>query len=323
MVQRQAESDFDKTIIHLDKARNYSDLPFAPVEVGKGRQAPRSPQYIAQQSSIDEYTPGLNPLVNAAATLLTDIILLRDGKIEDLETLRVRLEAEIRGFSAQAQALGVSEAHMTAARYVLCTALDESVTSSDIPGASGDWSPRSLLSTFHNETWGGERFFMVLEKTMQQPASNLYILELLYLILSFGFEGKYRLEDRGPLALESLREQLYRQIRLLRGEARMDLANKIPITSSKKKIYAYVPAWLVVIVVVFCLSVTFWGFSHLLASKAEPLLTQYTKHAPAAAPYIKTEQPAHPEESSTDSPSAQDVLEESASENAPQGGKQQ
>ncbi|MCL1985686.1 MAG: type IVB secretion system protein IcmH/DotU [Betaproteobacteria bacterium] len=323
MSQHQEENDFEKTVIHLDKSRKTTPLPFAPVTVAQSRQIPRNPQYIAQQSSIEAYTPGLNPLVNAAAKLLTDMILLRDGKIEELETLRTRLEAEVRGFTAQAQALGVSEAQMTAARYVLCTALDESITGSNIPDAGDSWSPRSLLSTFHNETWGGERFFMVLEKTMQQPASNLYILELLYLLLSFGFEGKYRVEDRGSLAVEALREQLYRQIRLLRGEARMDLAGKIPITASKSKIYAYIPAWLVAIVVVFCLSVTFWGFSRLLASKADSLLTQYAKHAPAAAPYIKTEQSESDEESATENASAEDAPAGAASKNSLQEGEQQ
>jgi type VI secretion system protein ImpK len=322
MSQRPAGSDFDKTIIQLaDSSQKSSNLPFPPVEVAKGRQAPRNPQYIAQQSSIEEYTPGLNPLVNAASKLLTEIILLRDGQMEELETLRARLEAEIKGFSAHAQALGVSEAQATAARYVICTALDESVTSSSIPGADSEWSQRSLLSTFHNETWGGERFFAVLERIMQQPASNLYILELLYLLLSFGFEGKYRLEDRGPFALEALREQLYRQIRLLRGEARMELANKIPITAAKTKIYAYVPAWLVGVIVVFCLSVTFWGFSHLLVSKADPVLAQYVKLAPVAAPYIKMEQPEPAEESSPENPPAEDSPAGAASENSPQGGK--
>ena len=292
MTQAQSGDDYDKTVTDFsgDTKATSAELPFAPVAVAaQGRQALRNPQYIAQQSSITEYTPGLNPLVNAAAPLLLEMILLRDGKTDDLENLRFRMEAEMRGFSAQAQALGVNEAHITAARYVLCTALDESITSSTIPGARGGWSPRSLLRTFHNETWGGERFFQVLERVMQQPANNLYILELIYLLLSFGFEGKYKFEDRGPLALEALRDQLYRQIRLLRGEARMDLANRAPARAAKSKIYAYVPLWLVGVIVAVCLSVTFWGFSHILAVKADPLLAQLAGHTPSDAPYVEKE----------------------------------
>ncbi|MDR3073132.1 MAG: type IVB secretion system protein IcmH/DotU, partial [Deltaproteobacteria bacterium] len=191
---------------------------------------------------------------------------------------------EIQSFSNQAQALGVRNDTLTAARYLLCTALDESVTSSPIPGAASDWAERSLLSTFHNETHGGEVFFQVLDRVMQQPAANLYLLELIFLLLSFGFEGKYRLQDRGPLAIEAMRDSLYRQIRLLRGEPGQDLSRKIEPASFKNKTYAYVPLWLVATVVAVCLSVTFWGFSFALGRKAEPLLAQFSSHAPSATP---------------------------------------
>ena len=89
-------------------------------------------------------------MTNAASRLLLEIVRLRDAREADLEELRIRLEAEIRGFNAQAAALGVSEAQVNAAQYLLCTALDESVTTSAIPGAQGDWQHHSLLSTFQD-----------------------------------------------------------------------------------------------------------------------------------------------------------------------------
>jgi type VI secretion system protein ImpK len=219
--------------------------------------------------------------------LLLEIVRLRGAREINLESLRSKLEAEIRGFNAQAVALGISESQVNAAQYLLCTALDESVTTSAIPGAHGEWQQKSLLSTFHKDTWGGEIFFDVLARTMEQPANRLYLLELTYLLLSLGFEGKYRLQDRGPLALESLRDQLYRQIRLLRGEASPDLAKKLPAATFKNKIYAYVPAWLITAVVVFCLSVTWWGFSYILDGKARPLLAGFAKHAPAGKAFVQ------------------------------------
>jgi type VI secretion system protein ImpK len=276
--------------------------PFTAIAVSPDRRPPRDAPYLAQQTSFDEYTPGLNPLVNAAAPLLLEIVSLGSLKAVDLEALRSRLEAEIRGFNAQASAFGVSEAQVNAAQYLLCTALDESVTSSAIPGAEGDWQHKSLLSTFHKDTWGGEIFFEVLARTMEQPASRLYLLELIYLLLSLGFEGKYRLMDRGPLALESLRDQLYRQIRLLRGEPTPDLAKKPKVVALKDKIYAYVPNWLVAAVVCFCLSVTWWGFSHVLSGKAQPLAERYMGHAAAGKPVI---QAAQPEESGSEAGDSQ------------------
>ena len=287
------DTDYDSTIVQFgeEAAAQPEALPFAPVAVAQSGTKQRSVQYVAQQTSFDDFTPGLNPLVNAAAFLLLEIIKIKKGHIDDIEELRNRLEAEVRSFTNQAQTLGLRESEWNAARYVLCTALDESVTSSKIPGAVAEWSAHSLLSTFHKETHGGEVFFQVLERTMQQPAANLYLLELIYLLLSLGFEGKYRVQDKGPLTLESLRDNLYRQIRLLRGEPTQDLSKKLDHRTFKNKIYAYVPMWLIAAVVIFCLAVTFWGFSFTLDNKATPLLAQYETHASKSAPYVEMEQP--------------------------------
>lgn len=296
MSQQTSHPELDKTVVLFtgESRSPAADLPFTPVAVAPGRQAPRQAPYLAQQTSFDEFTPGLNPLVNAASRLLLEIVRLRAAREANLEELRVRLEAEIRGFNAQAAALGVSEAQVNAAQYLLCTALDESVTTSAIPGAQGQWQQHSLLSTFHQDTWGGEVFFDVLSRTMEQPASRLYLLELIYLLLSLGFEGKYRLQDRGPLALESLRDQIYRQVRLLRGEPSPDLSRKITVEPRKHKTYAYVPFWLIALVVVFGIAVIFWGFSNTLNGRADPLLTHFSRHVPAARPFVPAETPPAP-----------------------------
>jgi type VI secretion system protein ImpK len=288
----KSDTDYDSTVVQLEgEDSRHEALPFAAVAVAQGGPQQRNARYIAQQTSFDDFTPGLNPLVNASSFLLLELIRIKKEHVEDIEALRNRLEAEVRGFHKQAQTMGLKESECTAASYLLCTALDESVTSSRIPGAVAEWSAKSLLSTFHKETHGGEVFFQVLNRTMQQPAANLYLLELIYLLLSFGFEGKYRLQDRGPLTLESLRDSLFKQIRLLRGEPTPDLSKKIAFRTFKNKTYAYIPRWLVASVVVFCLAVTFCGFSFTLDKKAEPLLAQYSSHAPQSEPYAEPVQP--------------------------------
>ena len=298
------ETDYDSTVVQFDGDDSRPEaLQFAAVAAAPGGAKQRSPQYIAQQTSFDDFTPGLNPLVNASAFLLMEMIKLKRGHVEDIEEMRNRLEAEVRSFHKQAQAVSLKDAEITAASYLICTAIDESVTSSRMPGAVAEWSSKSLLSTFHKETHGGEVFFQVLERTMQQPASNLYLLELIYLLLSLGFEGKYRLQDRGPLTLESLRDSLFKQIKLLRGEPSPDLSKKIDHRTFKNKTYAYVPMWLIAAVVVFCLGVTFWGFSYTLDQKAEPLLAQYGTHSPKSQPYVEPAQPdPQPEDAATATP---------------------
>ena len=282
--------DDDKTMFEGgERMPEKSRLPDEALNVTPGEHASRSAVYIAQQASLEDYTPGLNPLVNCASGLLLEMVRLRtlgsetmaprgDGETRaderGLEDLGNRLEAEIRGFENRALGCDIDHSQVLAARYVLCTALDESVSTSP-HGAHGGWSRQALLSTFHNETWGGEKFFQIIDRCIQQPARNLYLLELIYLLLSFGFEGRYKLQSRGPIELELLRERIYRQVRILRGEPALDLCKKLPDGNYKNKIYTYVPLYLLIVFVITCLTVTYVSFFHILENRAEPLLHQF------------------------------------------------
>ena len=94
------------------------------------------------------------------------------------------------------------------AHYALCASLDDVVLNTPW-GSSGPWAARSLVSTFHQEVRSGERFFDLLTQLRQNPGTFLPVLELMYLCLSLGFQGRYRLSPRGPGELDRLREDLY------------------------------------------------------------------------------------------------------------------
>jgi type VI secretion system protein ImpK len=103
--------------------------------------------------------------------------------------------------------------HETAlvARYILCSAIDESVLSTGW-GISCGWAHRSLLRLFHSEANGGDRFFALLEHAMARQQECRDLLELFYLCLSLGFEGRLHLDPRGHDKIETLRMQLYRML---------------------------------------------------------------------------------------------------------------
>ena len=52
---------------------------------------------------------------------------------------------------------------MIAARYVLCTLIDEAAAGTPWGGA-GAWGRHSLLAMFHNETGGGEKVFQLMAR---------------------------------------------------------------------------------------------------------------------------------------------------------------
>ncbi|MGY2401968.1 type IVB secretion system protein IcmH/DotU [Pseudomonas sp. SDO5271_S396] len=175
--------------------------------------------YTAGLQGAEYFNMGVNRLLASAWPLLSEAAQLKGSAgRESLQTLNERLSAAISGFEARALHEGVENGQVVSARYVLCCVIDESVVTTAW-GSHSDWSTMSLLSRFHHETFGGEKFFQLLERLSRDPIKHVAMLELMYLCLSIGFEGKYRVVARGWEQLEGIRDALYRQITHVRGDA--------------------------------------------------------------------------------------------------------
>jgi type VI secretion system protein ImpK len=169
-------------------------------------------------------TNGLNPLVAAASPLLYAAAQLRETlELENLDALKNSLIAGIEKFEATARSNGTPNNMILAARYALCTALDEAVACTPWGGA-GRWQAHSLLVRFHNETWGGEKIFQLLSKLATEVKTNRHVLELFYLILAFGYEGRYRVLDNGRAKLDGIRQRLAHLLIQARGAIEPDLS---------------------------------------------------------------------------------------------------
>jgi type VI secretion system protein ImpK len=175
-------------------------------------------------SGVGDATPMANPLVSCATGLLTIAAELR-GTLShpDPAGLREGLIRQVREFETCARAKGLVDSVVLPARYVLCALVDESVL--DTPwGTQSVWSHQGLLISFHNETWGGEKFFSALDRLLAYPSGNLNLLELMYLCLALGFEGRYRTRPDGRAQLDRVREQLFQTIRGQRGDPDAELS---------------------------------------------------------------------------------------------------
>src|SRR5690606_37076980 len=145
----------------------------------------------------------------------------------------------------RARGSGEPPDHVLAARYLLCTALDETVLNTPW-GSQSAWAEQTLLSTFHNETWGGEKFFQLLDRLVQDPRRNLHLLELMYLLLALGFQGKYRIRERGRAELEQIQANLFQTIRMQRGDFERSLSPRWRgVTDARSRLAQYVPLWVV------------------------------------------------------------------------------
>ncbi len=131
--------------------------------------------------------------------------------------LRESIAQGLREFEAQARARNIAPERVLAARYVLCTLIDE--VAAGMPwGGAGQWGRHSLLAMFHNETGGGEKVFQLMAKLAQTPGANRDLLELIYAALCLGFEGRYRVADGGHAQLEAVRERLAQILKKERGD---------------------------------------------------------------------------------------------------------
>lgn len=158
-----------------------------------------------------------NPLVAASNPLLNMISAIRNQVARpDPAKLRQTLIDDIRRFEVRGQQNGVPHDVLIGARYCLCTALDEAAMLTPW-GKSTVWSSNGLLVTFHNESWGGEKFFQLLARLSKQPQKNILLLELINFCLLLGFEGRYHIIENGQSQLETLKQRLAQIIRSVRG----------------------------------------------------------------------------------------------------------
>lgn len=216
--------------------------------------------------------PGLNALEKSSSILLNLLSQIRNTSSHpDPTGLHKQLADEIQKFEATAQREGIAPETIFIARYALCTTIDEFVMST--PWGSGSiWNQQSLLSMFHKETHGGERFFQMLKKLSQDPARNIELLELLYVCLALGFQGRYRVSRDGNNELAAIREDLYSTIRRHRDEVEPALSPHWQgLDKSAMAKAPIMPAWLAASLMVLILVGVFsiWRLS--LGNYADPV----------------------------------------------------
>ncbi len=215
---------------------------------------------------------GLNPLVALANPLLNLVPSIRSSASHpDPEGLRNQLVRSIKEFEERARRAGIPAEKIVAARYLLCTLLDEAVTSTPW-GGSGMWARQSLLVTFHNESYGGEKVFQLLAKLAQHVGNNRDVLELIYVCLAFGFEGRYRVIDNGRAQLDSVRERLAQLLRKERGNYERELSPHWQGTGEKRSRFMFsMPLWVVFAMSGAVLLGVYLVLLHLLNGYAHPI----------------------------------------------------
>jgi type VI secretion system protein ImpK len=260
-----------------------ADDPFAQLGSGRtfilptpgARAAPAVPQAASGADVAADIGPsesGLNPLVALANRMLALVPQIRSTHhLADPSSLRDSIAQGLREFESQARAKGIAPERVLAARYILCTLIDE--VAAGMPwGSSGHWGRHSLLAMFHNETGGGEKVFQLMAKLAKDPANNRDLLELIYAALCMGFEGRYRVVDGGKAQLEAVRERLAQILKKERGDYPPALAqNWQGEAPARRSALSWLPLWVSAAVAGLVLVGAYLLMSFQLSGNSDPV----------------------------------------------------
>jgi type VI secretion system protein ImpK len=269
--------------------------------------APSAPtSFSGQSGNLADFLVGArNPIIQAAAPLLTLGSRLSTAvQHANIATLRQQAVQEVRAFEDRMRTSGVAPEDAVVARYVLCTFVDSAVLNTPW-GAQGDWAGQSLLVMFHKEVSGGEKLFDILDRLRGNPARYIDLIELVYVCLALGYEGKYRHDPQGQGRLAELQHDLYRLIREQRQTSDQDLSPHWKgVEDRRNPIIRYVPWWMVAALGLAALTGAFIYLHTKLSLQAEPIkaalagsAVKVDYPAPAQQPTSRLKQLLAPQES--------------------------
>jgi type VI secretion system protein ImpK len=215
----------------------------------------------------------MNPLIACATPLLAGLVQLKHNPVcEDMHVLQQNLIKEVINFESKAKQQDISAVVVDNARYVLCACFDEVILNYCSDRAGNELGQNSLISVFYHETSGGENVFVLLEKLLHNPSHNINLLELISLCLSLGFEGRYRVMERGFEQLGILRDQLWRCIRQQRGDVSKTLFSEAEITNKTEPAkHKHVSLGIIISATMLALIIVGFGFNFTLTQDVKPV----------------------------------------------------
>jgi type VI secretion system protein ImpK len=263
----------DRTVIKPSAGRAPRAASAAPEAAGAAGAGPVAPTASGRDAPLAMdalMTTSINPLVAAAAPLLAAGPRVRTtARHPNPAGLKDALADGIRKFEAQARAQGLPNEQVLAGRYILCTFLDECAASTPWGGA-GAWSAQSRLVQFHNETWDGDKVYQLMSKLAENVDANRNLLELLYMVLALGFEGRYRVLDNGRAQLDSVRERLVQMLRQSRGTYEKALSPRWQgVEQRVARLHEGMPLWVMAAVVALLLGGVFAALRFKLGGEAD------------------------------------------------------
>lgn len=207
---------------------------------------------IEDELSTDAYTWGLAELCSDLFLIAIRIKSIKDtGDPVELRHLILLLIDDLYKKCKNAKVNNESVKNII---YALVALIDEIILNHE--GKCKDyWELKPLQLEIFGEITAGEKFYQIVEKLIIEPDKNIEVLEIYFLCLSLGFEGKYKI--KGEENKLYLLKKLFTSI-----QKRYDLfINNNTIRADEEtdqKIFIQVPKWyfvmayLTMVLMIYC-----------------------------------------------------------------------
>ncbi len=235
------------------------------------------PDMVRTTLPLSEHSAGLPTVVDVygdnvglalAAPIFDWLFRIQYATEIDVDSLHQYLVSALKHFEVQAAHRGLTPVHIRILLYGLAATVDDIVLKTAWGGDS-PWAHKSMISMFFRETWGGERFYVLLSQMMATSRSFAREIEVYYHCLQFGFEGRYRLEPQGAADRARIREEVYLFLRALRGAPPADLSPAWRgLVVARDRFRGLMPYWLAGLGIVLATACIFIVLSTLLHRNA-------------------------------------------------------
>jgi type VI secretion system protein ImpK len=193
--------------------------------------------------------------VDAASYLFTILGKLKQMQAyRQLNKLQKKLVNEITVFQEAIKHPAYNAEYLVVCRYILCATFDDIISGTSW-GGQGQWNHYSLLAEFNQDPHHHDKFFTILERAIKDPTVYIDLMEFIYICLSMGYKGQYRVTEHSQFQLEQIMDNLYKHIRLFRGSYSKALS-PVPLKSTKpmaKAAAQYKPIGFTVAYVTVCI----------------------------------------------------------------------
>ena len=210
------------------------------------------------------------PFLSALRALYREVYTLEQGNRTDIQTLKRRLIEKMDYHTRLFAEQGIENTHVMIVRYVISTFVDELLGTMDWHDGEA-WANHSLLGHYYQETYGGEKFFQLLEQFAQEPSKYMQHMKLMYTCLSLGYRGKYSLSNNTDGQIESIRQELYTRIKNYDTQEERFYKDH-PISSRKHKLTLHIPYKMFILGGLVIMGIVYGIFTSMVTDNEEALI---------------------------------------------------